>query len=227
MTIMHFNKSLFVQMIAALTALFLVYHYAENYEENYLKKDESRNLLMEDGLMEDNDPVIDLLCMEFGGNGQGALDEVEPDHKPAQADAEEKKPSTECMRMDDKKSANANPEIPKPLSAWLRIDDKRQAEGDTQDGVKKRKSTEDIHWMEDTMWLREKMKNANSEIARIEVFKQIKWIKFYDKQGFIIERKHYDTEREKKAMIEVLQKSSDWTDVNGEQGHIHKFKKAD
>ena len=223
MTIRHFNKSLFVQMIAALTALFLVYHYAENYEEYSVQNDESRNLLMEDGYMEDNDPV---LGMVFGGNGQGALDEVEPDHKPAQADAEEKKPSTECMRMDDKKSANADPEIPKPLSAWLRIDDKRQAKGDTQDGVKKRKSTEDIHWMADTMWLREKMKNANSEITRIEVFKQIKWIKFYNKQGFIIERKHYDTEREKKAMIEVLQKSSDWTDI-GEQGRIHKFKKAD
>ena len=41
----HFNKILIVQMIAALTALFLVYHYTENYEEYYLKNDEARNLL--------------------------------------------------------------------------------------------------------------------------------------------------------------------------------------
>ena len=42
---MHCNKILMAQMIAALTALFLVYHYTENYEEYYLKNDEARNLL--------------------------------------------------------------------------------------------------------------------------------------------------------------------------------------
>ena len=48
MMLKHFNRSLFIQMIAALTALFLVYHYTENYEEYYLKNDEARNLLADE-----------------------------------------------------------------------------------------------------------------------------------------------------------------------------------
>ena len=76
MKLKHFNKILMAQMMAVLTALFLVYHYTENYEEYYLKKNEERNLLSHDFEVVDVRQIIGMKSQEldFTGNDDQDID---------------------------------------------------------------------------------------------------------------------------------------------------------